>query len=89
MTQRDAEAALTTFIVRARSEGHRSVLVITGKGGRRADADDWGVGAGVLKRMVPVWLNGPSLREHVRGFSYAAPRHGGEGALYVLLKRRR
>lgn len=89
MTQRDAETALTSFIVGARADGRRSVLVITGKGGRRADADDRGPGAGVLKRMVPVWLNGPRLREHVRGFSYAAPRHGGEGALYVLLKRRR
>jgi DNA-nicking Smr family endonuclease len=55
------------------------VLVITGKGK---------VGQGVLKVRTPEWLADPSLREMVAGVSTADRRHGGDGALYVALKRR-
>jgi DNA-nicking Smr family endonuclease len=54
------------------------VLVITGKGA---------LGAGVLRRHVPEWLAAPPLRSAVAGLSEAHRRHGGEGALYVALKR--
>jgi DNA-nicking Smr family endonuclease len=73
-----ARAALTDFILRSRAEGRRSVLVITGKGA---------LGAGVLRRRVPEWLGAPPLRGAVAGLSEAHRRHGGEGALYVALKR--
>jgi DNA-nicking Smr family endonuclease len=58
------------------------VLVITGKGITASNS-------GVLKENVPRWLNEPSLRRHVLAFDYAEPQHGGEGALYVLLKRKK
>ena len=54
------------------------MLVITGKGVG---------GDGVLKRRVPDWLAEPPLRDHIAGVSEAHRRHGGEGALYVALKR--
>ena len=73
-----ARAALTEFVLRSRAEGRRSVLVITGKGA---------LGAGVLRRHVPEWLAAPPLRSAVAGLSEAHRRHGGEGALYVALKR--
>jgi DNA-nicking Smr family endonuclease len=73
-----ARAALTDFVLRSRAEGRRSVLVITGKGA---------LGAGVLRRHVPEWLAAPPLRSAVAGLSEAHRRHGGEGALYVALKR--
>lgn len=80
MTQDAAHAALTGFIAHSHDSGRRCVLVITGKG--RA-------GGGVLRAQVPRWLNQSPLRERILGFSYARPHHGGDGALYVLIKRRR
>lgn len=81
MMQDAAHSALRGFVMASSEMGRRCLLVITGKGSRE--------GAGVLRREVPRWLNEPSLRPFVLAFSYAQPRHGGEGALYVLLKRRR
>jgi DNA-nicking Smr family endonuclease len=79
LDQDQARATLEAFIRRAFSQGHRAVLVITGKGK---------VGQGVLRTRTPEWLADPSLREMVAGVSTADRRHGGEGALYVALKRR-
>jgi len=79
MTQDAARAALTRFIARSTEEGWRAVLVITGKGVS---------GDGVLRRRAPEWLAEPPIRAHVAGVSEAHRRHGGEGALYVALKRR-
>ncbi|MGY9015413.1 MAG: Smr/MutS family protein, partial [Rhodospirillales bacterium] len=59
----------------------RMVLVITGKG-LRPDGT-----TGVLRTAVPRWLNESPNRERILGFSYAAPKDGGEGALYVRLKK--
>jgi DNA-nicking Smr family endonuclease len=78
MDQVQARAALTGFLRRAREDGWRNVLVITGKGT---------LGDGVLRRAAPEWLAEPGLRELVAGVSWAHRRHGGEGALYVALKR--
>jgi len=80
MTQDVARAALTGFVARSAEEGWRAVLVITGKGVG---------GDGVLRRRVPDWLAEPPIRAHIAGVSEAHRRHGGEGALYVALKRRR
>jgi DNA-nicking Smr family endonuclease len=79
MTYDAARAALTRFIARAQAEGFRAVLVITGKGA---------LGDGVLRRHVPEWLAEAPSRAVVAGISEAHRRHGGEGALYVALKRR-
>jgi DNA-nicking Smr family endonuclease len=73
-----ARAALGAFLRRARDEGWRTVLVITGKGSR---------GDGVLRKSAPEWLADPGLRDLVAGVSAAHRRHGGDGALYVALKR--
>ena len=78
MTQDQARAALTAFVLRACAERQRHVLVITGKGN---------LGDGVLRRRVPEWLAEPPLRKVVTGLSEAHRRHGGEGALHVALRR--
>ena len=62
------------------------VLVITGKG-LRGDTGDRE--RGVLKRMVPMWLGMPEFRGYVTGFEGAGIGHGGEGALYVTLRKSR
>ena len=79
LDQDQARATLEAFIRRAYDDGHRAVLVITGKGR---------IGHGVLKLRTPEWLAGPAVREMIAGVSTADQRHGGEGALYVALKRK-
>jgi DNA-nicking Smr family endonuclease len=79
MDQAQARPALTGFVRRAQEDGVRAILVITGKGL---------LGDGILRRRVPEWLADPSLRDVVAGISEAHRRHGGEGALYVALKRK-
>ena len=86
MTQAEAHDALFRFLRARQARGGKVVLVITGKGARGGDD---GGGRGVLKRMVPLWLGLPEFRGLVIGFESAAVGHGGEGALYVRLRRAR
>ncbi|HXX25335.1 MAG TPA: Smr/MutS family protein [Pseudolabrys sp.] len=83
LTQSEAHAALLRFLRSASARGARLVLVITGKGGR-GDGE-----RGVLKRQVPQWLALPEFRAFVIGFDDAHIAHGGEGALYVRIRRQR
>lgn len=92
MTQREAHAALSRFLHRAQADGARTVIVVTGKGSGRAakgGADDSPREHGVLRRQVPMWLALPEFRPLVVGFVDAHAGHGGEGALYVRLRRAR
>lgn len=83
MTQDKAHRALEDFLSASQGAGKRCVLVITGKGlGPRGET-------GVLRNLVPRWMNAPAIRGRVLSFCTAQPRDGGTGALYVLLKRRR
>jgi DNA-nicking Smr family endonuclease len=79
LDQDRARVVLHRFLLQAQADGARAVLVITGKGYQ---------GDGVLRRRAPEWLAEPVLRGVVAGVSEAHRRHGGEGALYVALKRR-
>jgi len=79
LDQERARAVLERFLAGAFDNGWRAVLVITGKGVQ---------GDGVLKRRTPEWLAAPHLAHIVAGISDAARHHGGEGALYVALKRK-
>jgi DNA-nicking Smr family endonuclease len=83
LTQAQAHGALLRFLAGARERGACFVLVITGKGGPA------GEGRGVLRRQVPLWLALPEFRALVTGFEAAHAGHGGEGALYVRLRRKR
>ena len=76
-SQEQAFRALHGFIDGQWAAGRRCVLVVTGKG------------KGVLKDAVPRWLNEPLLRMKILSFTYAQRQDGGEGALYILLKRAR
>jgi DNA-nicking Smr family endonuclease len=84
MTQARAHRALAGFLQRAHSEGLTFVLIITGKGKIGAESE-----RGVLRRQVPQWLNLPEFRALVIGFEEAHIGHGGEGALYVRIRRSR
>jgi DNA-nicking Smr family endonuclease len=80
-TQSEAHSVLLRFLRTARERDARLVLVITGKGR--------GGEMGVLRRHVPQWLGLPEFRDLVVGFEDAAITHGGEGALYVRVRRTR
>ena len=93
LRQRDAHLRLRAFLIEAHARGHKTVLVITGKGGEEP-ADRYGELAGerqrgVLRRNVPQWLGEPELRAIVLSFTQAGVRHGGAGALYVQLRKSR
>ena len=83
MTQDKAHRALEKFLTASQGAGQRCVLVITGKGLRPTGE------TGVLRNLVPRWMNAPAIRGRVLSFCTAQPRDGGTGALYVLLKRKR
>ena len=76
LTQDEAYRALGRFFSRARGLDQRIVLVITGKGG-------------ILKLMMPRWLAEAELAPLVSGVSPAHIKHGGGGAFYVALRRKR
>ncbi len=93
LRQHDARARLRAFLLDAHAQGHKTVLVITGKGGEEP-ADRLGELAGerqrgVLRRNVPGWLQEPDLRAIVLSFTQAGVRHGRAGALYVQLRKGR
>ena len=83
MTQAQAHDALLGFLHSSRGRGAKIVLVITGKGARGDGSSE----RGVLKRQVPMWLRLPEFRELVVGFEAAGIAHGGEGAMYVRIRR--
>ena len=85
MTQDQAHSALSRFLRNAQADGIKFVIVVTGKGLRGASGSE----RGVLRREVPHWLAMPEFRDVVVGFEVAAISHGGEGALYVRVRRAR
>jgi DNA-nicking Smr family endonuclease len=89
MRQRDARAALRRFLKSAQSKDYRHVLVITGKGATREAAKSFyeEEARGVLRQAVPQWLIDPEFASIVVSFSQAPRRLGGEGALYVRLRK--
>ncbi len=98
MTQDQAYNVLVNAIKGCIQRGDKVLLIVTGKGGKRFSQTssipaayrtraDFDQGNGVLKRMVPNWLSGNDLRPFVQSFDTASPEHGGDGALYVILRR--
>ncbi|MGJ0424568.1 Smr/MutS family protein [Methylocystis sp.] len=80
LRQAEAQRSLTAFLRRCQANGARIAIIVTGKGLTRDEG-------GVLRRVVPMWLEAPNLRDVVVGFGEAARHHGGEGALYVRIRR--
>jgi DNA-nicking Smr family endonuclease len=80
LTQAEAHTALDRFVRAAAAEGSRMLLIITGKGSG---------GEATLRRLVPRWLSHGEHAARVLRATPARPQHGGDGALYVLLRRKR
>jgi DNA-nicking Smr family endonuclease len=86
MTQKQAHGALLHFLAQAQAQDAKLALVVTGKGigGAAGSASE----RGVLRRQVPLWLSLPEFRRFIVSFEQAHASHGGEGALYLGLRRR-
>lgn len=89
LTRALAHQRLRRFLEDAQADGARLVLVITGKGTPGGSGDHAAPERGVLRRAVPEWLASAELRHLVTGFDEAGRRHGGGGAIYVRVRRRR
>ena len=89
MTLDRAHPALVSFILSAQAHGLRLVLVITGKGKERDDGGPIPVRRGVLRHQVPQWLSLPPVHQAVLQVAQAHIVHGGGGAYYVYLRKRR
>ena len=88
MTSERAHGLLTGFILGAHARDLRLVLVITGKGS--ADESAWQPRRhGILRHSLPHWLAAPPLNARILQVAPAHQRHGGAGAFYVYLRRRR
>lgn len=90
-SQLQAHGALLRFLAQCQDAGLRCVLIVTGKGERAGEtpAPILAARRGILREMLPKWLNEPPARERILMLSQAQPKDGGEGAFYVLLRRRR
>jgi DNA-nicking Smr family endonuclease len=86
MTQTQAHATLLRFLMQAQALDAKIALVVTGKGGVGPTAATGE--RGVLRRQVPLWLSLPEFRRFIVSFEQAHGSHGGEGALYLRLRRR-
>ncbi len=80
LSQEQAQKKVKAFIGSAVQKNFRHVLIITGKGRD---------GHGILREKVPEWLKDAPLCHHLNAISYAQPKDGGKGALYIRLKRQR
>lgn len=77
----------------AEFRGARVILVITGKGHMPgpspADLMEGRPTRGAIRADLPRWLGEPGLTDRIAAVRRAHPRHGGAGAAYLILKRRR
>ena len=91
MTQEKAWRALGPFLARSQEAGKRVVIVVTGKGGARKNDEleaPWTEPrTGILRDLVPQWLAEGENAARVVAWHPASPRDGGDGALYVVLRR--
>ena len=74
-----AKEKLENFLEYCTNKNIRSILVITGKGRGKSE--------GIIKKNISYWLNDKNLRSKILAFDYAAPKHGGTGAIYIFLKK--
>mgnify|MGYP000020461286 FL=1 len=89
LTADQAKAQLMAYITHSHAMGKRLIIVITGKGKHKGYDEFNRPIKGVLRQSLPDWLCGPALSQKVLQVSQAQPKHGGSGAFYVYLRRKR
>lgn len=90
MTVAQAHRALMAFLGQQDSAGARCLLVITGKGSREKDEQPlWAERRGSIRAQLADWLKHGAHAPRILAVAMAAAKHGGGGAFYVLLRRKR
>jgi len=88
MTENQAFSAVENFVAKCYNRGLRCIIIVTGKGLPHQD-DDIFATKGILRKSVPQWLNLPHLRAAILVYKHPSAKLGGDGALYILLRRNR
>lgn len=87
MTENKAFDAVENFVATCFNRGLRCIVIVTGKGLKHSDDEDIFTQKGVLRKSVPQWLNLPHLRAAILIYKHPSAKLGGDGALYILLRR--
>ncbi len=91
-SQDTAKAALESFIMGAYKDGVRCVLVITGHGRRQIQNEEnefWRDNPGILRVRLPEWLSMKPFSEIILRIVQAQPKHGGDGAFYIYMRKKK
>ncbi len=83
MTTEEALTTLIQFVKQHYLNNSRCLLIIPGRGKNSPN------GRGVLRDQIQTWLTRDPLKRVLLAFSTAQPKHGGAGALYLLLRKYR
>lgn len=81
LSSEDAHYNLLLFMKENYLNGKRCLLLVPGRGKNSPQ------GRGILRANIQSWLTRDPLKRIVLAFSTAKPRHGGAGAMYVLLRK--
>ena len=84
LTLPQAHQKFMGFVARNIQEGARCLLVVTGKGSQESEN-----GRGVIRKNLPLWCEDAVLKPHILQVTPAQPKHGGSGACYIMLRKRR
>ena len=87
MTENQAFDAVENFVAKCYNRGLRCIIIVTGKGLNHNEEDDIFAVKGILRKSVPQWLNLPHLRAAILIYKHPSVKLGGQGALYILLRR--
>lgn len=87
-TLSSAHGRLDSALELSIAAGHRALLLITGK--PRSDEQRRREGGrGAIRSAISDWLAASRHARHIAAVRAAHPRHGGSGALYIILRRTR
>jgi DNA-nicking Smr family endonuclease len=83
-----AHLQLNRALAGALAQGVRTLLVVTGKS-RKTNNDIPGGQRGAIRAEIGHWLQTSPHADAIASVRIAHPRHGGDGALYIILRRKK
>lgn len=83
-----AHQRLERTLAEAVARGVRIILIITGKLREKSHEQDWR-GRGAIRAEIGHWLDRSAYAARIASVRHAHPRHGGAGAIYIILRRKK